>query len=82
MEDFLIKLSVKVGNLRDGSITAPGIPRSPIGTVDIAVLAENGLPAESLSELDKLEDSLKSSQEFKKNLVSFRKLFLKNTQFS
>lgn len=76
IENFLISLSVKVDNLRDGSK-----PDSPIGVVDIAVLAENGLPADSLTELEKLENSLKNSQEFKTNLVSTENSFSKITKF-
>lgn len=66
MENYVIKLNIKIDNLRDQELTMPNTPAE----IDIALLNEMGLPAESASELNKLEKSLRKSAEFKAKLVS------------
>lgn len=64
IEDFLIKLSAKMDNLR----TDP-IAKSPVGFVDLDVLKLFELPTDTEKDLDKIESKLKNEPEFKKKLV-------------
>lgn len=68
MENFLIKLMVKIDYLRE-----PTSRSKSVGTIDIDLMKEFGLPAESLSDLNKLEDNLQNNKDFKAKLVIFTK---------
>lgn len=70
IEDFLIRLNVKIDALRDMPLPASGALRSALGSVDVNSLKELGLPSGSKLDLDRLEENLKNDLEFKGRLVS------------
>lgn len=68
IENHLIKLDVKINHLD----STPSYSRRLIkmGHIDLDQLRQFGLPLESKSELENLDDRLKNDLEFKKKLVS------------
>lgn len=65
IEDFLIKITVKLDNARDNPRLSKENQRNEI---DISELKDLGLPAESASQIEKLETNLKLD-DFRKKLV-------------
>lgn len=72
IEDFLIKINVKLDNndvhrndRRNGRLSNGNQPTE----IDISELKTFGLPAESASDIEKLDENLKI-EDFKKNLVN------------
>lgn len=66
IEDFLIRLLVKVDNCVDTRRNGRTSNKNP--EIDISELKVLGLPAESQTDIEKLEDNLKN-EDFKKKLV-------------
>lgn len=75
IEDFLIKIDVKLDNLRQNNRTTN--QKKSTNEIDIGLLKALGLPAESESDVEKLEENLKND-EFRLKLVCLFISFIQN----
>lgn len=77
LEDYVIKLDIKIDNLRGNFSTTSNSQAVPkLGVVDLDQLTDIGLPVESETELQKLDTSLKTDKDFKMKLVSQRLMLI------
>lgn len=70
IEDHLISLNVRIDSFRNETAPTTEI-FNKTGSVDMEVLNELGLPAESQLDLEKLEANLKNVTEFRMKLVNY-----------
>lgn len=71
IEDHLIKLDVRVANLKSvrGQMDDSDSLNVPLGVIDMFELQQLGLPVQSEQDLQKLEGNLKTDQAFSTKLV-------------